>query len=410
MSKIAALFASLSLLMSACSGFSGDIFSKDQEPRVVTEDAKRLATASNQFGFDLFRKLTAEGKGNNIFFSPLSISLALEMTGNGASGKTLEEMSRTLHLGQMTTDEVNKSALALMKSIKSADPKIELAMANSLWARQGVEFKKDFLARNKNNFQAEMTSLNFNDPQAKATINNWVSRSTRGKIPTIIDTIDNQMVLYLINAIYFKGQWKDTFDKSSTETAPFHLASGSEKPVPMMNRSGSYSYIRGDRFQAVGLPYGKGDFSMLIFLPDSGYPLKDFLRSFNHEKWERLMTGFRNNPGTVRIPRFKLSFEKELSGILKSLGMTTAFDAGTADFSKMLDQSNVLISEVKHKAIVEVNEEGTVAAAATSVGIRLTSAIIDEPFNFVADHPFVIAIRDQRSGAILFMGIVENPS
>lgn len=410
MSKIAALFASLSLLMSACSGFSGDIFSKDQEPRVVTEDAKRLATASNQFGFDLFRQLTAEGKGNNIFFSPLSISLALEMTANGASGKTLEEMSRTLHLGQMTTDEVNKSALALMNSIKSADPKIELAMANSLWARQGVEFKKDFLARNKDNFQSEMTSLNFNDPQAKATINNWVSRSTRGKIPTIIDNIDNQMVLYLINAIYFKGQWKDKFDKSNTENAPFYPASGSEKPVSMMSRSGSYSYFRGEKFQAVSLPYGKGDFSMTILLPERGYPMKDFLKSLDYDKWERQMATLRNSPGTVRIPRFKLEFDKELSVALKSLGITLAFDRDKADFSRMIDQQNVLISEVKHKAIVEVNEEGTVAAAATSVGIRVTSAIIDEPFNFVADHPFVIAIRDQRSGAILFMGIVENPS
>jgi serine protease inhibitor len=370
----------------------------------------RIVAANNQFGFDLFNQLKLQEKDKNIFFSPLSVAFALAMTYNGAAGVTKEEMERVLKLSGMTRTEINEMSAALMKSLRSSDPKIELAIANSLWARKGVQFKEDFLARNRQFFGAEIATLDFADPQAKTTINNWVSKNTQGKIPSIIDQIDSQMVMYLINAIYFKGLWANKFDKARTKNEPFYLSSGSQKQMPMMSQSGDYRYYRGDKFQAVSLPYGKGGTSLYLFLPDKGSSLDDLLKSFSHDKCEQWMKGFRSTPGDVKIPRFKMEYESKLNDMLKALGMETAFSENRADFSGMRDRRDVYISEVKHKAVVEVNEEGTEAAAATSVGIRTTSMRPpQERFTFIADHPFLMIIRDESTGALLFMGTVADP-
>lgn len=370
---------------------------------------ERLVGANNQFGFDLFNQLQSTDKDKNIFFSPLSIATALEMTYNGAAGETKEAMARTLKLEGMKQIEVNQASANLMKSLKSTDPKIELAITNSLWAKQGVKFKEDFLARNRQFFGAEIASLNFADPKAKTTINNWVSKSTKGKIPSIIDQIQRDQVLFLINAIYFKGLWEKKFDKALTKNEPFHLLSGSQKQAPMMSQSGTYNYYRGDKFQAVSLPYGKGSTSLYLFLPDKGSSLSQLMKEF--QKCEQWIKSFRSTPGDVKIPRFKMEYEKSLNETLKALGMDVAFIPNKADFSGMKDGRDLFISEVKHKAIVEVNEEGTEAAAATSVGVSLTSIRpVEERFTFVADHPFLIAIRDEKTGAILFMGAVVDPN
>jgi serine protease inhibitor len=370
----------------------------------------KIAAANNQFGFDLFNQLKLQDKDKNIFFSPLSVAFALAMTYNGAAGVTKEEMERTLKLKGMSQAEINEASAALMKSLKSSDPKVELAIANSLWARQGVQFKEDFLARNRQFFGAEIATLDFGDPQAKNTINNWVSKNTQGKIPSIIEEIDSQMVMYLINAIYFKGLWSRKFDKAKTKDEPFYLSSGSQKQMAMMSQSGDYRYYRGDTFQAVSLPYGKGSTSLYLFLPDKGSSLDDLLKRFSHDTCEQWMRGFRSTPGDVKIPRFKMEYESKLNNMLTALGMQTAFSANKADFSGMRDKRDVYISEVKHKAIVEVNEEGTEAAAATSVGIRTTSMRPpQERFTFIADHPFLMIIRDEPTGTVLFMGTVVDP-
>ena len=370
----------------------------------------RLAAADNEFGFDLFSQIQAKDKDKNIFFSPLSVAFALAMTYNGAAGETQQAMARTLKLDGMSLAEVNQASAALINTLTSADPKVEMVIANSLWARQGVEFKPDFLARNRQFFSAEIATLNFGSPQAKNTINNWVSGKTKGKIPAIIDQIDSRQVLFLINAIYFKGQWQTRFDKTLTKNEPFHLLTGAQKQVPMMSQSGSYRYFQGDKFQALSLPYGNGDTSLYLFLPDQDSSLKNLLNGLNHQTWEQWMGKFRNTPGDVKIPRFKLDYETSLNEALKSLGMEVAFAEGRADFSGMRAQRDLFISEVKHKAIVELNEEGTTAAAATSVGIGITS-VQPKPqrFTFIADRPFLMAIRNQQSGAILFMGAVVDP-
>lgn len=370
----------------------------------------RLAAADNEFGFNLFNQIQTKDRDKNIFISPLSVAFALAMTYNGAAGETQQAMARTLKLERMSLDEVNRTSAALMKTLTGADPKVEMVIANSLWARQGVEFKPDFLERNRQFFGAEIASLNFGSPQAKNTINNWVSGKTKGKIPAIIDQIDSRQVLFLINAIYFKGQWQKRFDKTLTKNEPFHLLSGAQKQVPMMSQSGNYLYFRGDKFQAISLPYGNGGMSMYLFLPDQDSSLRNLLNGLNYQTWEQWMGKFRDSPGDVKIPRFNLDYETSLNEALKALGMEVAFSEGRADFSGMRAQRDLFISEVKHKAIVELNEEGTTAAAATSVGIGITS-VRPEPqrFTFVADRPFLMAIRNQQTGAILFIGAVVEP-
>ncbi len=370
----------------------------------------RLIAANNEFGFNLFNHLLRQEAGKNVFFSPLSVSTALAMTYNGAAGETEQAMARTLKLHGMSLAEINQSSAELLKLLKSSDPKIELAIANSLWARQGVKFKDDFLARNRQFFGAEVASLNFESPQATETINRWVSTNTKGKIAKIIDSISAQQVMFLINAVYFKGLWQQKFDKALTQDQPFHLLSGKQKPMPMMSQSGSYRYLRGDKFQAVSLPYGKGGANIYLFLPDPDSTLDNFLKTLSYQKWEQWMKGFRNTPGDVKIPRFKLDYESTLNNALKAMGMEVAFAQDRADFSRMRTERDLFISEVKHKAVVEVNEEGTEAAAATSVAIGVTSAMpTPQRFTFIADRPFLMAIRDQQTGAILFMGAVVEP-
>lgn len=369
----------------------------------------RLAAADNEFGIDLFNQLLKQEKDKNLFFSPLSVAFALAMTYNGATGETKQAMERTLKFKGLDHAELNQASAGLMTRLKSADPQIEFVIANSLWARQGVKFYAPFLARNRQYFQAEIATLNFADPVAKNTINSWVSKNTNGKIPAIIDRVDAQKVLFLINAIYFKGQWQKKFDKALTQNQPFHLLGGAQKSVPMMSQSGKYFYHRGDKFQAVSLPYGQGGKALYLFLPDEDSSLSELLKGFSHEKWEQWMQGFRNTPGEVKIPRFKLDYDRNLNDPLKALGMDIAF-TDRATFDGICEEHKLFISEVKHKSIVEVNEEGTEAAAATSVGISVTSAMPrQQPFQFIADRPFLMAIRDQQTGIILFLGTVMEP-
>jgi len=369
-----------------------------------------LAAASNAFGFDLFQQLWRQAVNKNVFFSPLSVTVALAMTYNGAAGETKNDMARALKIEGMNNAELNRASADLLKALKSADPKIELDIANSLWARGGMRFNEDFLARNRQFYGAEISTLDFNSPQSVATINRWVSAGTRGKIGRIIDNIDPQQVMFLINAVYFKGQWQKRFEKTLTKEQPFHLIGGQQKPAPMMAQSGNYLYHRGDKFQAVSLPYGKGGVRLYLFLPDQGSSLDEFLKGLSFQKWEEWINNFNNTPGDVKLPRFKLDYEKTLNDALKSVGMEVAFNPREADFSGIRPERDLYISEVKHKAVVEVNEEGTEAAAATSVGISVTS--VQEPrerFTFVADRPFLMAIRDSQTGAILFMGAVMEP-
>jgi serine protease inhibitor len=378
--------------------------------QTVGEDVdSRLIAANTQFGFRLFAEIVEQDAGKNVFVSPASVAMALAMTYNGAAGETQQAMAEVLELEELSLQEINQANAALRKSLENPDPEVELTIANSLWARAGVGFKPDFLERNRQFFGAEIAELDFDDPSASKTINKWVEDSTKGKIDKIVaDKIDPDTVLFLINAIYFKGQWAVKFDASKTEDRVFYLLDGGQKQVPMMSQSGEYAYYRGQGFQAVGLPYGEGRVSMIVFLPGPESSLDQFLESLDAENWANWLSQFDRMEGDIVLPRFKLEYDISLNDALKALGMEIAFDSSGANFEGMRPiPPNLYIKDVKHKTFVEVNEEGTEAAAVTKVEIGIESA--PQRFSFVVDRPFFFAIHDHQTDMVLFMGTIVEP-
>ncbi len=370
----------------------------------------RLIDANNQFGFALLHRLREADEGKNVFLSPTSITLALAMTYNGAAGETEREMAKAMSLEGMSKEELNQAALDLRQSLQSADPKVEIAIASSLWARQGIAFKRQFLETNRQYFGAQVSALDFADPEAPQTINRWVDANTKGKIKKIVDSISPRTVMFLINAIYFHGKWQKPFDKSLTQEKPFHLANGEQMRVPMMAQTGKFPYLKGENFQMVSLPYGDGRLSMVIALPDKDTSLNEWLKSLDAKSWKEWTSRLASTDGELQLPRFKMEYEKTLNDALKSLGMAVAFEPDRADFTGMRDERDLFLEKVHHKAVVDVNEEGTEAAAVTSVQVGITSVQQPRPpFKMVVDRPFFFAIRDTRTGTVLFMGAVYEP-
>ena len=381
----------------------------DKTPGSATDS--RLVTSNTNFGFKLYHEIANAGAGKNIFISPASVALCLSMTYNGAVGETKQAMERALETQGLNHAELNRAYAALRSELENPDPKVQLQIANSLWARKGVSFNPAFIARNKEFYGAEVTDLDFADPGAPATINAWVKDKTKDKIDQIVDSIDPQSVLFLINAIYFKGAWSSEFDKARTKTDAFTTASGSKKPVPMMAQSGKYNYLEAEGFQAVSLPYGGGRVSMYVFLPSTGRNIDQFIASLNTTNWAGWMKEFSKTPGEIVLPRFKIEYELTLNDALKALGMGVAFDPDRANFTGIFQgPQNAFISKVKHKTFVDVNEEGTEAAAVTSTEMVATSiAIPRKTFRMVVDHPFFLAIRDNKTGSVLFLGSIADP-
>ena len=375
----------------------------------VVSDA--VVRSSRAFGFDLFGELAAAGSKDNIFISPTSVAMCLTMAWNGASGTTRTAMATVLRLTGQDIQQVNGSNAALLAELANADPKVKLLVANSLWARKGITFEKPFLTANQQYFNAKVTALDFSDPDATGIINAWVDASTSGRIKEIVSRIDQSDILFLINAVYFKGNWTEQFDKGLTHERDFFLPGGTAARRQMMARDGKYSYYAASGFQAVNLPYGSGRLSMYLFVPDEKGGLPGFLKQLAAENWDKWLAGFASKPGNVVLPRFKIEYEATLNQALSSLGMGEAMQPGKADFTKMVkSQFPVYISEVKHKTFVEVNEEGTEAAAVTSTRVAMTAMPRPgERFSIVADHPFFIAIADSKTGAILFMGAIFDP-
>ena len=408
-----ALFCSVVLLFAGCDEFRIDMFDKTEVKLEIGSIDTPVITANTQFGFNLFDEIHKTEQDKNIFISPFSVSLALAMTLNGAAGETKQAITDTLQLQGLDSEVINIGYAALRHTLLTSDSKVTLAIANSLWGRQGVPFNQNFLQRNAQFFGAEISTLDFTDPGTVETINQWVNTNTNGKITKILDEIEPAAVLFLINAIYFKGTWQREFDPSETREGPFHLATGDVKQVPMMRQERQYPYYRGENFQAISLAYGDGRMSMYIFLPDRESDLNSLLDNLNAESWENWMSQFHGQDVSLVIPKFKLEYERNLNDTLKALGMGIAFDSGRADFSRMAPLEilgkNLYIGAVLHKTFVEINEEGTEAAAVTSIGVRATS-VPPPPIPFTADRPFFFAIRDDQTETVLFMGVVVDPA
>lgn len=399
----------------------GDGFGPDGPPRQITElprdlsaaEAKLIA-ADNEFGLKLFRQIRAEeGDGRNLFISPLSVAMALGMTYNGAAGSTESAMRGTLELGDLSREEINAAYRDVIDLLSGLDRSVRFKLANSIWYRQGLAVRQEFIGLNREYFDAEVAALDFNAPEAAATINNWVDEKTEGRIEDIVaDPIANDLVMFLINAIYFKGSWTARFDPALTRPGPFTLSDGTRIDVPMMSTEDAIDvgYFADENVTVVDLPYGGQAYSMTIVLPDTDRDLAEVIEGLEGDTWRTWVEGLEVHGIVITMPKFTLEYELEMNDVLKALGMAIAFDRNAADFSLIADVSpeRLYISEVKHKTFVEVNEEGTEAAAATSVGVGVTSADPTPP-RIVIDRPFAFAIRERLSGTILFVGAIERP-
>lgn len=369
------------------------------------------ASSETTFGLNLFKEIAGAAPGENIFISPLSVSLALAMTLNGSEGATRDEMQRVLGFDDIAQDDINAAFREAIENLTDPDSEVILLIANSIWYRRGLTLEEDFLKTNREYFEAEITGLDFSSPEAADIINRWVSANTNEKIKQIVTPpIDPVMVMYLINAVYFKGRWTVSFDEKKTRPADFYISADNQTECDLMYRKDKFNYYENDLLQVADIPYGEGHFVMTVLLPRENVPLDDLivrLGDKNPREWFEMMTVLEGN---IFLPRFKTEYEITLNEILQKLGMPSAFKVNVADFSKIRPQKDLFISEVKHKTFVEVNEEGTEAAAVTSVGIALTAMREPRAFTLRCDRPFLYLIREKDTETLLFMGLMNNPS
>ena len=391
------------------SGCSSETDTGVQDIR-LTEKAAQLVNVNNQFGLDLYREIYSyEKEAQNLMVSPLSVALALAMTYNGAETTTRDAMENCLRLKGLTREEINLAYQSLVNELASLDPKVLLSIANSIYYRKDFQVEKDFVDLNKKFYNAEVSPLDFASPSAVDVINGWVNTKTKGKIPEILKEITPNQVMFLLNAIYFKGIWAKEFNKKSTADLPFYLLKGGSVTVPMMMRTDTLDYAVHELFSAIRLSYGSGNFNMFVMLPKSGKEVSDVVSQLNPENWADWMKLFRKTETVeIRMPRFKFAYEIKLNDVLTNMGMGIAFTGG-ADFRGINRDGGLNIDYVKHKTFVEVNEEGTEAAAVTIVAIE-KNMIGPQKIMFTVDRPFFFVITEKSTGAILFMGTVKNPT
>jgi serpin B len=377
----------------------------------LTKKSLELIESDNNFGLDFFREVASANTTENLMVSPLSVALALGMTYNGAGGTTRDAMKEALQLGNMTDDEINASYKSIIDQLLKLDPKVILNIANSIWYKLNFPVQNDFIQLNKEYYYAEVNELDFYAPDASDIINGWVNKETKGLIPSIIDNIPSDAVMYLINAIYFKGVWMYEFDPEDTRERDFFSENGSTQKVEMMQLEGDIMCTANDLFDAISLPYGEGQFNMFIMLPKQGKKTGDIVAALDNTNWNTWLGSLVKQNVVVKLPKFKFEFFRLLNDDLINMGMGIAFNKDSADFSGINPDRQLFISRVLHKTFIEVNEEGTEAAAVTAVEISETSYNPNEPkvIYFTADHPFLFAIRENSSGTILFMGRVNLP-
>ncbi|MFC2159259.1 serpin family protein [Actinomycetota bacterium] len=399
-------------IISSCSKDSGGkstvpVVSGEKSDELADKVDSSLLSSNTDFAFNIFNRLIAEDSGQNVFISPLSILLALAMTYNGAVGDTNLAMADAMEFSGMDMEELNQGFSDLMVSILNGDPEVKINIANSIWPRLGFNPKEDFVEINKKYYSSEVNELDFSDPGAVDTINGWIEDATEEKIKEMLKEIPSDAVMYLINAIYFKGDWTYPFEEESTFDEDFNLGDGSKKSVPMMHIIEHFDYMAGDGFGAVRIPYGEEKFSMYIVLPDEGVEIDSVLEGLDSGVWNDLKNGMSNTEVRLAMPKYKMEYGvKLLNGVLKDLGMGIAFTP-EADFSNI--NPDIFISKVMHKAVIEVNEKGSEAAAATVVEMVESAMPEEEMIEFIVDRPFFFIIGDDRSGAVLFMGKVVNP-
>ena len=410
MRKIIAIIGLTTLLglHTACEKQPGE---PDLTPKAIllTAAAPEAIQSSNDFGIELFRKV-AETDPKNLMLSPLSASTALTMLLNGCGGNTYDQLKGTLkYPSEMTIGEINEAYKSLVDQLLIADPMVKLSLANAIFYRNGFTVKPPFLATMNNDFRATVEGLDFAAPSALTTINKWANDNTAGKIPKVLDEISNDAVMFLMNALYFKGDWSYQFDESATEERTFHPDGGTTVNVNTMHSEVGAKVVYGNNYTAAEMPYGRTNFTMIVIVPSE--TLATFYPSFTSGEWNSITSGFDGADEygklIVYMPKFKFSYEKYLNDQLRAMGMVDAFIPFQANLSGISDQS-IYVSFVKQNTFVEVDEVGTEAAAVTTIGINLTS-FPPQPTQFVIDKSFVFAIRERTTNTLLFIGQVINP-
>ncbi len=368
----------------------------------------RVIETNNAFGLELLKHIFDNDQEGNIMISPASVSIALGMAYNGAGNTTMDAFEEVLNYEGLTRKEVNEITRELIDVLVTNVKGNLLEIANSMWYRNGFQVKQEFIDLNTNYYDAEVRELDFSKESAVETINNWVSDKTHKKIDKIVDSIDPATMMYLINALYFNCVWETEFDPKDTYDTPFYTESGSVfGTVDMMKLESDFNVSFTGGFSAVELPYKNGKFSMYLFLPDEGKSVQELVEELDEETWNTWLEQFsESNEFTIHLPRFEFDYKRSLKEDLAALGLQVAF-TDEADFSGISD-TPLLISDVLHKTYIKVNEEGTEAAAVTSISFDLTSA---GPANFLKlDRPFLFVITENSSKSILFAGRVSEPS
>jgi len=382
----------------------------------IAKDSSPTVAASNQFAFKLYDQY--KNTDDNVFFSPYSISSALQMTYEGARGKTAQEMASVFHFPNNAATRVGSFA-KLYEQINPQNAAYQLSTANALWAQKDYPFDPNYLKTAETYYRGKATNLDFvsNTENSRQTINQWVSDKTAQKIPELFSpgSLNPLTRLVLTNAIYFKGKWASPFEKETTQEKDFTASTRAKIKCQMMNQQKTFNYAQTPDYQALELPYENNDLSMLVILPQNG-KMTSVESGLTTEKFIAIKKSMASELVDVYLPKFKFDTSYNMNQTLAKMGMPTAFDEMSADFSGMYDRSkineNLYIGLVIHKAYIDVYEEGTEAAAATGVAMQTTSAIMDppQPKIFNADHPFIFAIVHNDTGGILFMGKVNNPN
>lgn len=406
--RLLAVAAPVALCAAGCTDVTGPVEPLEQLPRQLSVAEEEVIQASNDFTFRLLREVLADDElgSGNVFLSPFSVSMALGMTLNGAAGETFDAIRATLGFADLDQRDINESYRDLANLLLGLDRTTELRIANSVWARQGHTFHDEFFGSVREYFSAQAQVLDFGSPDAKDVINGWVSEATNGRIPKIVEEISGNDLMFLINAVYFKGEWTDRFDPANTRPSDFHAgAAGGPVQVTTMHAehmrvglfSGPHGMVGGE------IPYGNQAFTMVVLMPSPDGSIDEVVEALDADVWNTRMEQVRYvDEAAVALPKWEMEYEVRLDSALMRMGMGVAFGA-EADFTRATP-SGAHISRVQHKTFLSVDEEGTEAAAATSV--VLADSLGPQ---LLVDRPFVVAIRERLSGTILFIGVIRDP-
>jgi serpin B len=388
----------------------GVVAGADRKAPASKAAKEKVVKGNVALALDLYSRL--RGEQGNLFFSPYSISTALAMTYAGARGETAEQMAKVLHF-DVPADELPSAFAAVDRELTGAARKYELYTANALWAQKGHPFLPTYVDLIRQAYHAGLNEVDFQNAteEARRTINAWVEKQTREKIKDLLapGVLNDMTRLVLTNAIYFKGDWERPFKKGGTRTEPFHVTAKEDVSVPMMHQKAHFHYVDQAGFQALQMPYKGTDLALVVLLPRKADGLRALEETLTMEKLSACLGDLASREVAVSFPKFRMTEELQLAKTLSAMGMSLAFSPGRADFSGMDGSHELFLSAVVHKAFVDVNEQGTEAAAATGIGVVATAARVDQPIIFRADHPFLLLIRDMRSGAVLFMGRLTQP-